>query len=57
MTLPVLRNPRLTLRPFIPEDLDEGAAMYADPEVVRFIGDGTTAMRAGSADRLERCFA
>jgi ribosomal-protein-alanine N-acetyltransferase len=57
VSLPVLETGRLVLRPFVPEDIDEVAAMYADPEVVRFIGDGTTATREESAEWLERCLA
>ena len=35
-------------------DLDAFAAIYADPEVVRFIGDGTTATREETAEWLDR---
>ena len=37
-TPPVLRTARLTLRPHRLEDFSESAALWADPEVVRFIG-------------------
>ena len=33
-------------------DLDAYAAICADPEVMRFIGDGSTLTRAESAERL-----
>jgi RimJ/RimL family protein N-acetyltransferase len=49
-----LRTERLVLRPLAPDDLDGYAAMYADPEVLRFVGDGTAATREGSAEWLER---
>ena len=45
-----LRTERLTLRPVALEDLDGYAAMFADPEVVRFLGDGTTATREESLE-------
>ena len=35
-----LETPRLLLRPFREQDLDAYAAICADPEVVRYIGDG-----------------
>jgi RimJ/RimL family protein N-acetyltransferase len=38
--MPVLRTERLVLRPFEDGDLDELAAMLADPAVVEFLGDG-----------------
>lgn len=40
MSIPVTETARLRLRPFVPEDMDDLAAMYAEPEVMRFIGDG-----------------
>ena len=41
-----LRTERLVLRMFREEDLDEYAAMTADPEVTRYLGDGGTLSRA-----------
>jgi ribosomal-protein-alanine N-acetyltransferase len=38
-----LRTERLTLRPVALEDLEDYVAMFADPEVVRYLGDGSTA--------------
>jgi RimJ/RimL family protein N-acetyltransferase len=38
MAIPTLRTERLVLRGFRLADLDALAAMYADPEVARFIG-------------------
>ena len=49
-----IRTDRLVMRPILAEDLDAYAAMYADPEVVRFISDGTTATRDETAEWLER---
>lgn len=49
-----IRTERLVLRPIAREDLDAFAAMFADPEVVRFIGDGTAATRAESVEWIER---
>jgi RimJ/RimL family protein N-acetyltransferase len=40
--MPTLKTPRLTLRPVEQCDLEDLAAMNADPEVMRFIGDGST---------------
>jgi len=45
---------RLILRPILPEDLDAYAAIYADPEVVRFIGDWGASTREETAQWLER---
>ncbi|MBH9578306.1 GNAT family N-acetyltransferase [Inhella proteolytica] len=43
-----LDTPRLRLRPFTGADLDAFAAMSADAEVMRFIGDGSVIDRAMS---------
>ncbi len=40
--IPELRTARLLLRPFREGDLDAVAAMCADPEVMRYLGDGRT---------------
>jgi RimJ/RimL family protein N-acetyltransferase len=40
--IPTLEAERLVLRAFRNEDLDDYAAMSADPEVMRYIGDGKT---------------
>jgi len=50
----VLTTERLVLRPVAREDLDGYVALYADPEVVRYIGDGEVATREESAEWLER---
>lgn len=49
-----LRTERLVLRPVAPHDVDDYARLYADPEVVRFIGDGTTSTRDEAADWVRR---
>lgn len=48
-----IRTERLVLRPIVREDLDAFAEMFADPEVVRFIGDGSVATREESAEWIE----
>jgi RimJ/RimL family protein N-acetyltransferase len=54
----VIETERLVLRKPRPEDAADLAVAYADPEVVRFIGDGSTATLAeveeGIAQWLER---
>lgn len=37
---PVLATERLTLRPYTPADEDSFVALFQDPEVSRFVGDG-----------------
>jgi RimJ/RimL family protein N-acetyltransferase len=54
VTAEEIRTERLILRPILPEDLDAYARMYADPEVVRYLGDPTTATRDETADWLDR---
>ena len=46
----VLETPRLILRHFTPDDLDDLAAIYADPHVMRYIGNGRTSTR----DQIEK---
>ena len=53
MTPPTLTTARLELRPVQAEDLDDLAGLYADPDVMRYIGDGRPRTRADSATRLE----
>lgn len=53
MTAPVLETDRLILRPHRVEDLDEVAAMWADPDVVRHV-TGTPSTRPLSWGRLLR---
>lgn len=53
MTAPTLRTERLVLAPAAPADLDDSAAMWREPEVVRFIG-GAPFTREASWGRLLR---
>jgi RimJ/RimL family protein N-acetyltransferase len=45
---------RLRLRPFRASDLDDLAALYGDPEVMRFLGDGQPRDREQARERLDR---
>jgi RimJ/RimL family protein N-acetyltransferase len=47
-----LETARLELRRWRDDDLDALSAIYADPEVMRFIGDGSTRDRRQTADGL-----
>jgi RimJ/RimL family protein N-acetyltransferase len=40
--IPILETERLTLRGHTPDDLSECTALWADPEVVRYIGNATS---------------
>ncbi|CAN5132022.1 GNAT family N-acetyltransferase [soil metagenome] len=53
MTVPVLTTPRLSLRRHVADDLDAAAAMWGDPEIVRFIG-GKPSTRFDTWNRLLR---
>jgi RimJ/RimL family protein N-acetyltransferase len=46
MTTPMLETERLRLRSFREADLDAYAAICADPEVMRYLGDGRALSRA-----------
>ena len=50
----ILHTARLILRPLRRRDLDDLAALYADPEVMRFSGDGKPRTRARVRKRLAR---
>lgn len=51
----LVETPRLVLRRFdVDRDLDALARIYADPDVVRFLGDGSTATRDDTRGWLER---
>jgi ribosomal-protein-alanine N-acetyltransferase len=45
---------RLVLRPIQNDDAEELFALWSDPEVMRFIGDGKPRTRAQSEERLRR---
>jgi RimJ/RimL family protein N-acetyltransferase len=51
-SIPVLETARLRLRGFEARDLEPLAALNADPEVMRFLGDGATLDRHGSWRQL-----
>jgi RimJ/RimL family protein N-acetyltransferase len=51
-----LETPRLRLRPFTLADTDAIHAVYADPEVMRWVGTGAVSQRSAS-ERLLRGFA
>lgn len=51
--LPVLETERLRLRPVAAEDLDHFAALYADPDVMRFIGVRGALTREQTRERLD----
>lgn len=45
-----LETDRLILRPYTMDDLDFFASLWADPEVVHYIGEGVTRRRDEAAD-------
>jgi RimJ/RimL family protein N-acetyltransferase len=49
-----LETDRLLLRAPTPEDADALAPMYADPEVMRYVGDGRTLTRAETERSVRR---
>ncbi len=51
----MFRTERLTVRHFQPHDLDDFAALCADPAVMRYVGDGSTLDRADVAYWIEVC--
>jgi RimJ/RimL family protein N-acetyltransferase len=52
MEMPRLETPRLILRGFEMDDLDEFAESYADPEVMRYLGDGRVRTREETLAKL-----
>lgn len=48
-----LRSPRLCLRPFVEADAAAAHAVYGDPEVMRYVGEGEPATRAGAEEMIE----
>jgi [ribosomal protein S5]-alanine N-acetyltransferase len=49
-----LQTDRLVLRAPVPEDTETLAPMYADPEVMRYVGDGRTLTRAETERSVRR---
>jgi len=49
-----LETERLWLRPPLPEDAEALAPMYADPEVMRYLGDGRTLTPKQTARSVQR---
>lgn len=52
---PIFETERLLVRHFGPDDLDNFAELCADPEVLRYVGDGTTLSREEVAHWIEVC--
>ena len=52
MSIPEVTTERLRLRGFRPDDVDPYAAMMADPEVTRYLGDGRPLARADAWRQL-----
>ena len=50
-----LETERLTLRPYAPEDRAQAIALFTDPEVMRYVGDGVQP-EAEAARRFGRIF-
>jgi len=48
-----IETERLVLRPFTMDDLDEFALICADPQVMRFIGDGKPVSKEIVKDRMQ----
>jgi len=49
-----LETDRLVLRAPVPQDADAVAPMYADPEVMRYVGDGRTLTRSETERSVRR---
>lgn len=52
MAIHTIETERVLLRPFAPDDLDAFALICADPEVMRYIGDGQPLSQAQTQTRL-----
>lgn len=55
MREPIIETERLLIYHFAPADLDDFAALCADPIVLRYVGDGTTLPRSEVARWIEIC--
>ena len=51
--MPSIETERLLLRMFCPEDLDELALLFSDPEVVKYVGDGQPVNREETDKALQ----
>ena len=49
-----LETARLRLRPFTPADADDLYRLYSDPEVMRYLGQGTVRTREQTAEALAK---
>lgn len=55
MTEPMFETERLSVRHFRMSDLEDFAALCADPRVMRYVGDGTTLPREMVAKWIDVC--
>lgn len=51
--MPAIETDRLLLRMFGPEDLDELARLFSDPDVMRYVGDGQPVNREEADKALQ----
>lgn len=51
LAIPTLETERLRLRPLAKSDMDDYAALYADPEVLRYLGGGAQPWDRGRSSR------
>ena len=51
--MPEIETERLLLRMFRPDDLDNLATLFSDPEVMRYVGEGNTVNREETAKALQ----
>lgn len=51
--MPAIETDRLLLRMFGPEDLDELARLFSDPDVMRYVGDGQPVNREEAGKALQ----
>jgi ribosomal-protein-alanine N-acetyltransferase len=51
---PAIETERLRLRALTPDDLDDLAALYADPDVMRYVGNGQPATRDRAEAAIQR---
>jgi RimJ/RimL family protein N-acetyltransferase len=51
IAIPILDTARLRLRPLAKNDIDDYAALYADPEILRYLGGGAQPWDRGRSSR------